>query len=89
MINVTGKSIAKDVIKDRFGQVILEGKQFLRGNYLKKTCSKRISKVKFYMLQWHVFITPGEVFETFVGIDKDFTMTKDTYEIMVNNEINI
>ena len=84
-----GKSIAKDVIKGRFGQVILEGEQFLRGNYLKKTCSKRIPKGEFFILQLHVFITPGEVFETFVGIDKDFTMTKDTYEIMFNNEINI
>ena len=53
--------------------------------YLKKTRSKHISTVEFDILQGKVFITPGEVFETLVDIDKDFTMAKNPYIIMAKN----
>ena len=47
LINVTEKAIAKDTIKDRFGHIILEGKQFLRSNYLKKTHISNIYLFRF------------------------------------------
>ena len=47
LINVTENEIAKDIIKDHLGHVILEGEQFLRESYLIKTCNKHFSKLKF------------------------------------------
>lgn len=65
LTNVKEKCIADDMIKDLFSHVILEVEQYFRGNYLKNTVSKHISKGKFDCLQGDVCITPGEVFEIF------------------------
>lgn len=44
------KGIADEIVKDCSGHVILEGAEFLRGNYLKWYSNKHISKVRFDIL---------------------------------------
>ena len=65
-------------LQDWYGHVILPGELYLEGKYLKKSCLHHPNKKKFNVLDHTVFISPGEIFETFVEFDDDLTMGNDS-----------
>ena len=62
-----------------YGDRILKGELYLRGNYLKVVRSKNMLLKKFKILNYEVLIPPDEVFETFVEVADDLTMSCRSY----------
>ena len=54
----------------------------MKKNDLKETLSRCTYKVRFDILQGDVYITSGENFELYIITDQDFTMAKETYEMI-------
>ena len=61
------------------GHRISKGELYLRGNYLKVVRSKNVRWKKFEILNYEVLILPDEVFETFVEVTDDLTMSCRSY----------
>ena len=51
----------------------------MRGNYLKVVRSKNMLWKKSEILNYEILITPDEVFETFVEVADDLTMSCRSY----------
>ena len=62
------KGQATEKLQDRHGNVILPGKLYLEGPYLHKSRSRHPNKTKFKVLDHTAYISPGEIFETFVEL---------------------
>ena len=58
-----------------YGHRISRGELCLRGNYLKVVRSKNMLWKKLEILNYQVLIPPDEVFETFVEVADDLTMS--------------
>ena len=67
------------VMSDMYGHRISKGELYLRGNYLKVVRSKNVRWKKFEILNYEVLILPDEVFETFVEVTDDLTMSCRSY----------
>ena len=78
------KSQATEKLQDRYGHVILPSELYLEGRYLHKSRSRHPSKKKFNVLGRTVYISPGEIFETFVEFDDDLTMGNESYTKYLN-----
>ena len=81
---VEKKGQATEKLQDRYGHVILPGKLYLEGRYLHKSRSRHPNKKKFKVLDHTVYISPGEIFETFVEFDDDLTMGNESYSKYLN-----
>ena len=81
---VEKKGQATEKLQDRYGHVILPGELYLEGRYLHKSRSRHPSKKKFNVLEHTVYISPGEIFETFVEFDDDLTMGNESYSKYLN-----
>ena len=57
---------------------------YLEGRYLHKSRSRHPNKKKFKVLDHTVYISPGEIFETFVEFDDDLTMGNESYSKYLN-----
>ena len=66
-------------MSDLYGHRISKGELHLRGNYLKVVRSKIMLWKKFEILNSQVLIAPDEVFETFVEVADDLTMSCRSY----------
>ena len=62
-----------------YGHRISRGELCLRGNYLKVVRSKNMLWKKLEILNYEVLIPPDEVFETFVEVADDLTMSCRSY----------
>ena len=81
---VEKKGPATEKLQDRYGHVILPCKLYLEGRYLHKSRSCHPNKKKFNVLDHTVYISPGEIFETFVELDDDLTMGNESYSKYLN-----
>ena len=81
---VEKKGPATEKLQDRYGHVILPGELYLEGRYLHKSHSRHPNKKKFNVLDHTVYISPGEIFETFVEFDDDLTMGNESYSKYLN-----
>ena len=70
-------------MEDNYSHIILKGEHYLKGNYLRKGRSKTIAMAQLYLIEGTVFITPDEVYEAFVDINKDLQLPMDTYKSMI------
>ena len=77
IIKITEKDLAKEELKDRFGNVIYPEEPYLKVNYLKLSRSKNIQRKKFTLVPGDVIFEPDEVFD-FVDVEDDLSMCKDT-----------
>ena len=68
---VEKKGQTTEKLQDRYGHVIPPGELYLEGRYLHKSRSRHPNKKKFKVLDHTVYISPGEIFETFVEFDDD------------------
>ena len=57
----------------------MEGELYFRGNYLQLVRSNKQIKV----VEKDVIISPEEVFETFIDVQEDLTLTVDYYLALV------
>ena len=76
---VIEKGRATQVMPDMYGHRISKGELYLRENYLKVVRSKNMLLKKFEILNYEVLIAPDEVFETFVEVSDDLTMSCRSY----------
>ena len=67
------------VMSGMYGHRISKGELYLRGNYLKVVRSKNVRWKKFEILNYEVLILPDEVFETFVEVTDDLTISCRSY----------
>ena len=58
-----------------YGHGISKGEFYLRGNYLKVVRSKNMLWKKFEILNYEILISPDEVFETFVEVADELSMS--------------
>ena len=63
------------------------GEFFLRGSYIKSERSRNISRKMFSLIPGDVLCDADEVFEVFVDIDRDLSMTKDAYLTLVDRSL--
>ena len=66
-------------MSDMYGHRISKGELHLRGNYLKEVRSKNMLGKKFEILNYEVLMPSDEVFETFVEVADDLTMSCRSY----------
>ena len=59
----------------------------LEGRHLHKSRSRHPNKKKFKVLDHTVYISPGEIFETFVEFDDDLTMGNESYSKYLNFKV--
>ena len=78
-IKVEEKGIAKCELRDQFGHVVLVAEPYFKGNCLQKIRSRNISKLQFKLLLNPVYLEPDEVYQPFVKIDENLTVTKELY----------
>ena len=78
-IKVEEKGIAECELRDRFGHVVLVGEPYVKGDYLQKIRSRNILKFRFLLLPNPVYLESDEVYQPFVEIDKNLTITKELY----------
>ena len=73
------KCQATEKLQDRYDHVIPPGELYLEGRYLHKSRSRHPNKKKFKVLDHTVYISPGEIFETFAEFDDDLTMGNESF----------
>ena len=78
-IEVEKKRIAECELRDWFDHVVLVGEAYFKGNYLQKIRWRNISKFQFKLLPIPVYLEPDEVYQPFVEIDENLTITKELY----------
>ena len=66
-------------MSDMYGHRISRGDVYLRGNYLKVVRSKNMPWKMFEILNYEVLMAPDKVFETFVEVADDLTMSCHSY----------
>ena len=67
------------VMSGMYGHRISKGELYLRENYLRVVRSKTMLWKKFEILNYEVLIPPDEVFERFVEVADDLTMSCRSY----------
>ena len=81
---VEKKGQTTEKLQDRYGHVIPLGELYLEVRYLHKSHSCHPNKKKFKVLNHTVYISPGEIFETFVQFDDDLTWGIESYSKYLN-----
>ena len=80
LITVFEKGIAEQQqLNDLYGHVIFTGEYYLKGHYLRKERCKTLSKIQFSTIKEPVYITPDEILETFVEVDDNLQISKETF----------
>ena len=74
------KGIAEQQLNDLYGHVIFTGEYYLKGHYLRKERCKTLSKIQFSTIKEPVYITPDEIFETFVEVDDNLLISKENLQ---------
>ena len=67
-----------------YGYRISKGELYFRGNHFKVVRSKHMLWKKFEMLNYEVLMPPDEVFETFVEIADNLTMSCRKMSFLIN-----
>ena len=80
---MTEKGKATEKMSDSYGDNIMEGELYFRGNYLQLVRCKKISNKQFKIIEKDVIIYPEEVFETFIDVQEDLIMTVGYYLALV------
>ena len=80
---ITEKGISDKTLTDTWGHVVLSGLQYFKRNYLKPVRSRNISFKKFDILPMSVIITPDEVYDTYVEIDKNMLLDVKIYNSLI------
>ena len=82
-LKITVKGISDGTLTDTWGHVVLPGLRYFKGNYLKTVRSRKISFKKFDIFPVSVIITPDEVYDTSVEIDKNMFLDVKIYNSLI------
>ena len=75
--------ISDGTLTDTWGHLVLLELRYFNGNYLKPFRSQNISFKKFDVLPMSVIITPAEVCDTYVEIDKNMLLDVKIYNSLI------
>ena len=75
--------ISDGPLTDTWAHLVLLELRYFNGNYLKPFCSRNISFKKIDVLPMSVIITPEEVYDTCVEIDKNMLLDVKIYYILI------
>ena len=81
-LKIVEKGISNDTLSDNWGHVILPGLRYFTGYFLKPVRSRSMQFKKFELLPLIVFITPDEVYDTFVENNSEMLL-----DVNVCNEL--
>ena len=82
-LKITEKEISDRTLTDTWGHAVQPGLQYFKGNYLKPVSSRIKSSKKVDLLPMSVIMTPDEVYDTYVEIDKNMLLDVKTYNSLI------
>ena len=82
-LKTTEKAISDTTLTDTWGHAVQPGLRYFKGNYLKPVSSRIKSSKKVDILLMPVIITPDEVYDTYVEIDKSMLLDVKTYNSVI------
>ena len=68
---------------DTWSHAVRPGLRYFKRNYLKPVRSRNKSSKKFDILPMSLIITPDEVYDTYVEIDKNILLDVTTYSSLI------
>ena len=68
---------------DTYGHTLNSGEKYIWGKYLEKVRSRKSTKKHFQLISRDVFVTPDEVFETFIGSDDELAIDNNEYLLLI------
>ena len=68
---------------DRYGHVIFDGEEYLKGKHLKSIRSKDIRFKKYELMKDDVLIGPDEVFEIYIDPDSALNLARDCFKCLL------
>ena len=86
IIEVKEKGRATEPLSYIYGHNIAMWQLYLQGNYFKMLRSKNISTKRFQIISCQVIIPPDQIFETFVEVADDLTMSTKCYLALCESE---
>ena len=82
-LKITEKEISDRTIMDTCSHAVRPGLRYFKRNYLKPVRSRNKSSKKFDILPMSLIITPDEVYDTYVEIDKNILLDVTTYSSLI------
>ena len=70
-VKVVSKGIADERLSDSWGHLILPKSRYFTGHYLKLARSRNILTKKFDLIPLTVYITPDEIYDSYIEIDEN------------------
>ena len=83
LLKIVGKRISNDTLSDNWGHVILLALRYFTGYYLKPVRLRSMQFKKFGLLPLNVFITPDEVYDTYVEINSEMLLDVNVYNELI------
>ena len=82
-LKIIEKEISDRTLTDAWGHAVQPGLQYFKGNYLKPVSSRIKSSKKVDLLPMSVIMTPDEVYDTYVEIDKNMLLDVEIYNSLI------
>ena len=82
-LKLVEKGISDDTLSDNWRHVILPVLRYFTGYYLKPVRSTSMQFKKFELLPLNVFITPDEVYDTYVEISSEMLLDVNVYNELI------
>ena len=82
-LKIVEKGISNDTLSDNWGHVNLPGLRYFTGYYLKPVRSRSMQFKKFELLLLNIFITPDEVYDTYVEINSEMLLDVNVYNQLI------
>ena len=70
---------------DTYGHRLNSGEKYFRGKYLQMVRSRMSNKKQLHLIHRHVFVTPDEVFEVFIGFADKLAINSNEYLHLIEN----
>ena len=79
-VKVVSKGIADERLSDSWAHLILPKSRYFTGHYLKLACSRNILTEKFDLIPLTVYITPDEIYDSYIEIDENLFLDSKIYD---------
>ena len=79
-VKVVSKGIADERLSDSWAHLLLPKSRYFTGHYLKLACSRNILTEKFDLIPLTVYITPDEIYDSYIEIDENLFLDSKIYD---------
>ena len=80
LVKVVSKGIADERLSDSWDRLILPKSRYFTGHYLKLARSRNILTKKFDLIPLTVYITPDEIYDSYIEIDENLFLDSKIYD---------